>query len=64
MREEALYSSNGRSITQYDIERALKDVGLKHGDIVLVHSDVSSFGKLGDIKDRNDFFNPFIECFL
>lgn len=63
MREEALYSSNGRSITQYDIERALKDVGLKHGDIVLVHSDVSSFGKLGDIKDRNDFLTRLLNAF-
>ena len=60
----SLYISEGSEITQEDIEQGLIEAGLQRGDIVLVHSDVGSFGKLGEIRDRDDFLFSLLAAFL
>lgn len=47
-----LYYADSAPVTQKDIENALISVGINKGDIIMVHSDISSFGKLGT-SDRN-----------
>lgn len=60
----ALYYYNSIPITADDIEKVLIDSGLVKDDIVLVHSDVHSFGKLGDIKSRDIFIKTILNAFL
>lgn len=62
--KKALYYYKSKPITGKDIELALVESGLKKGDIVMIHSDISSFGKIGDIKDRNKFLKCIINSFL
>lgn len=61
---KVLYYHNSNPIIQDDIERALRDVGLKKGDIVLVHSDVGSFGKLGNVNNKDEFLKSILNAFL
>ena len=44
-------SSDKTSVTQTDIEKGLRDVGLKVGDVVMVHSSLKSFGKVENGAD-------------
>lgn len=59
-----LYYYDSQAITQNDVESTLKKVGLKKGDIVLVHSDISTFGKLGDVKNKDEFLQGLLNAFL
>lgn len=61
---KALYYHGLKPITQNDVESALREVGLREGDVVMVHSDVGSFGKLGDIKNKNEFLKSILDAFL
>jgi len=38
-----------------DLVFSLKKGGVREGDIIFVHSDVSVFGKIGEVKNRYDF---------
>lgn len=60
----ALYFSDSLSISRSDIENALEKVGLKRGDVAMVHSDVGTFGKLGMISDRERFLGEILKAFL
>ena len=62
--EPALYYYNSIPLTRIDIENALLKSGLARDDIVLIHSDVSAFGKLGDIKSRKLFLNEILKSFF
>jgi len=64
MKEKILYHNGAKVITQSDIETGLRQVGLKRGDIVMVHSDLGVFGKLGDIHDKDVFLDSILEGFL
>src|SRR3989338_1633854 len=44
-----LYKANERCIYQADIAKALRRCGIKKGDILFVHSDISAFGKLSTL---------------
>lgn len=59
-----LYYYDLKPITQADIENALIDAGLKKGDMVFVHSDIGTIGKIGDIKDRNEFCESILKAFF
>lgn len=61
---KALYYHGLKPITQNDVESALREVGLREGDVVIVHSDVGSFGKLGDIKNKDEFLKSILDAFL
>ena len=41
-----LYKVNERYIYKADIAKALRNCGIKKGDVIFVHSDISAFGKL------------------
>jgi aminoglycoside 3-N-acetyltransferase len=45
-RKEPLYEADGKEIFYNDFAKALKAVGIRKGDSIFVHSDISSFGKL------------------
>lgn len=64
IREKKLYAGGSGGITQKDLEAALKRAGLEKGDIVMVHSDVGVFGKLGDMRVREEFLDAILSAFL
>lgn len=41
-----LYKADNQYIHKADIAKALRNCGIKEGDVIFVHSDVSAFGKL------------------
>ena len=41
-----------------------KKVGLKKGDIAMVHSDLRTFGKIGDVTDKERFIGLILNAFL
>ena len=43
---KALYYSDSSKITQKDFVNSLAKIGIKKGDIIMVHSDISTFGRL------------------
>lgn len=52
---------------QYSIEDLIlsfKKANLVSGDSIFIHSDLRQFGKLKEIKYRNEFILAFIEAFL
>jgi aminoglycoside 3-N-acetyltransferase len=44
--EEPLFQDNNEIITYKDFRKALDHIGIKRGDVLFVHSDISKFGKL------------------
>lgn len=61
---QVLYYSNSKPITKNDIIAALRSAGLERGDIAMVHSDIGSFGRLGEVKDRDDFLGSIFNAFM
>ncbi|MDP8230758.1 MAG: AAC(3) family N-acetyltransferase [Candidatus Gorgyraea atricola] len=61
---KALYYYDSMSITREGIEDAFKKSGLRNGDVVMVHSDVGRFGRLGDIHNRENFLDSILDAFL
>ncbi len=59
-KETALYSSKGDKINKSNFIKSLKSVGVKEGDTIFVHSDVSVFGKLATL-DRNLLLSSIID---
>jgi len=60
-KEKEIYQSNGKFIYRHDIVKALKKLGIKKGDVIFVHSDVSVFGKLCSF-DRNFILSSLVEA--
>lgn len=61
---KALYYYGSIPVTREDIEDAFKKSGLRNGDVVMVHSDVGRFGRLGDIHNREMFLDSILDAFL
>jgi len=59
---QPLYEANGKQIFKEDIINALEKSGIEPGDVILVHSDVSVFGKL-IASSRDTFFKSLVESF-
>jgi len=55
----ALYQSKNGLILYSDFIRAIRSVGIKKGDTIFVHSDVSAFGKIL-AENRDLFFESFV----
>jgi len=64
MSQKVLYTYESLNITKREIINALREVGLKKGDTVLIHSDVSTFGKIGLINDRDAFLGELFDAFM
>lgn len=60
----ALFQSERGPITESDHRTALCKLGLVRGDLVMLHADVSTFGKLGDFRDRNAFLQALLDGFV
>lgn len=58
-----LYITEEGKICYNDILRSLQKVGVQRGDIIFGHSDVSVFGKIGDIKNRDEFLGLILQAF-
>ncbi len=43
---QALYTHDGRAITEQDFANALRKAGVARGDTIFVHSDIKVFGKI------------------
>jgi len=57
---DVLYYADSAPLTQKDIESALISIGINKGDVIMVHSDISSFGKLG-ASSRNSLLAALLE---
>ncbi len=58
-----LYKIENKVITDQDFSRALLDCGVENGDTIMVHSDVSVFGKLA-VAGKKDFFESIVDQLL
>jgi len=58
---QPLYKANGKEIFSSDIIAALGKVGIKNGDTIFVHSDVSVFGKLAFPLGRELLLGALVE---
>jgi aminoglycoside 3-N-acetyltransferase len=58
--ELPLYKTSSNILYPADIQEALYKVGIENGDHILVHSDISVFGKIATL-DRNYFLTAIIE---
>jgi len=56
-------TKENEKITLKDIEKSLQKVGIKKGDIIFIHSDITSFGKIGNIKNKEAFLEAIINSF-
>lgn len=55
-----LYYTNSTKITQNDIKNVLVNVGVRKGDVIMVHSDIGTFGKLRTF-DRSFLLQSLID---
>ena len=62
--EKAIFQHCDRRYYFADIVNAIKETGIKNGDIIFVHSDLSKFGRLADIKNRTEFNLNFLNACL
>jgi aminopeptidase-like protein/aminoglycoside N3'-acetyltransferase len=60
----AIYYYDSKPIFQKDIEDALKKAGLGKGDLVMVHSDLKTFGKIGNAVNKEHFLGLILNAFL
>lgn len=60
MPQKALYITKNKTIYYSDFVRALKECGIKKGDTIFVHSDISVFGKLYNL-DRASLLKSLID---
>lgn len=62
--EKNIFSYDGKYYHYSDIIRNIQEVGITKGDTVFVHSDVTKFGKLCEIKDKIEFNRVFLNACL
>lgn len=55
-----VFSYNGKNYGAREILRALRALGIKHGDTLFVHSDLKSFGKIAASVTRDEFLEAFL----
>ena len=58
---QPLYKANGKEVFSSDVIAALEKVGIKNGDTIFVHSDVSVFGKLAFPLGRELLLGALVE---
>ena len=57
-----LFNANGKQIFSHDFEKALQTIGIKKGDVLLIHSDLTVFGKLL-LYNRNQLLETLVQVF-
>ncbi len=63
-KQKIIFKCGEKGFVFQDIVKALKKAGIKKGDVLMVHADLARFGKLGEITNKKEFANVFIEAFL
>lgn len=58
---DVLYYAASGQVTKDDIKKTLINVGVKKGDVIMVHSDIKSFGRLGT-SDRDFLLQSIIDA--
>lgn len=61
--KQPLYESDKGKIFYHDFVNTLRQLGVREGDAIFVHSDISVFGKLC-LPDRNFLFNALIDLLM
>ncbi|MBW2975077.1 AAC(3) family N-acetyltransferase [Candidatus Woesearchaeota archaeon] len=61
MHNKAIFSYNGKKYSSIDILKSLREVGIKEGDSIFVHSQLKYFGKIISDTPRNKFIGSFID---
>lgn len=56
-----LFNSDFGHVKQNDVRKALEKIGVKERDIIMVHSDIGTFGKLGT-ADRDFLLKSLIDA--
>lgn len=56
-----LYYTNSTPVTKNDIKNALINVGIHKGDVIMVHSDIKPFGRLGT-SDKDFLLQSIIDA--
>lgn len=57
----ALYTTEGRTITERDFLDALRHIGIREGDTIFVHSDIKAFGKIA-ADDKTAFLRALVHA--
>ncbi|MEK7551821.1 MAG: AAC(3) family N-acetyltransferase [Patescibacteria group bacterium] len=57
-----IFSYNNQNYEKLDIFQALRNLGIKHGDSVFVHSDVARFGKIIPGTKRDEYLEAFLDA--
>jgi len=62
--EKGLFLDDEKIFYPKDVVEAIKKVGIKSGDVVFVHTDISKFGRLAEVKERREFNTTFLNACL
>ncbi len=62
-KEKIIFKYKDKGFVFSDIVKAIKKSGIKKGGVLMLHADLARFGKLGEISDKKEFANVFIEAF-
>ena len=63
-KNKIIFKTEKKDFRFKDIVSTLEEAGIKEGDVLMVHADLASFGKLGEIVDKKEFANVFISAFI
>lgn len=63
-KQKIIFKTTEKDFRFDDIVNVLKKSGIRNGDTLMVHADLGRFGKLGEIIDKKEFTNVFIDAFL
>lgn len=61
-RGQALFTTDTGGMTQGDILKTLREIGVEEGDILFIHSDITVFGKLA-MRDRDRLLGSLVNSF-
>jgi len=64
MIDEALFTTKRGVITPKHIRDVFSAVGIKHGDIVMVHAQLFTLGRTTNVVDKGKLADAFIEAFM
>lgn len=62
MHIKSIFKYNGKEYSSTDILKALRELGIKEGGSIFVHSQLQYFGKIMDNIKREEFIEAFIDA--
>lgn len=60
--QKVLFTHEGKEFRQKDITEAYQDLGVKKGDTIFIHSQLTYVGKLSSNVSRDEFTQAFIDA--